>query len=134
MPKAVGDESLSPEDAKLVTLARAARVRAYVPSGEPAEGAAVRDTDGRTYSAATVGLVETRLSTSAIRGALSAFASSGARKLEAVSLVHDRRAGLVCADDLLLIREFGPHVPIYVAGLDGVVHTTVAAAVALGDS
>ena len=38
-----------PEDAKLVTLARSARGRTGA-----AEGAAVRDTDGRTYLAATV--------------------------------------------------------------------------------
>ena len=40
---------LSAEDQKLVTLARATRAR----SGA-AEGAAVRDSDGRTYAAATV--------------------------------------------------------------------------------
>ena len=40
---------LSAEDAKLVTLARATRARTGA-----AEGAAVRDQDGRTYAAATV--------------------------------------------------------------------------------
>jgi cytidine deaminase len=125
---------LGPEDAKLVILARAARVRAYAPYEKVLEGAAVRDTDGRTYAAATVEHPEPRLSTSAVRGALSAFASSGARALEAVVLVHDRQAGLVCADDLQLINEFGGDVPIYVAGLDGVVHTTLVAAQVLGVS
>ena len=43
--------SLDPEDAKLITLARSARGRTGA-----AEGAAVRDTDGRTYLAATVDL------------------------------------------------------------------------------
>ena len=38
---------LSPEDAKIVTLARGARLRAHVPHTGVAEGAAVRDTDGR---------------------------------------------------------------------------------------
>ncbi len=42
---------LSPEDAKLVTLARASRARTGA-----AEGAAVRDLDGRTYAASTVAL------------------------------------------------------------------------------
>ena len=41
---------LTAEDAKLVTLARATRARTGA-----AEGAAVRDLDGRTYAAATVG-------------------------------------------------------------------------------
>ena len=48
---------LSTEDAKLVTLARATRARVGA-----AEGAAVRDTDGRTYAAATVDLPSLRLS------------------------------------------------------------------------
>ena len=42
---------LDAEDAKLVTLARAARARVGA-----VEGAAVRDGDGRTYAAATVAL------------------------------------------------------------------------------
>ena len=42
---------LGPEDAKLVTLARATRARARA-----TEGAAVRDLDGRTYAAASVRL------------------------------------------------------------------------------
>src|SRR4051794_41789161 len=42
---------LTAEDAKLVTLARAARARVGA-----VEGAAVRDGDGRTYAAATVAL------------------------------------------------------------------------------
>jgi len=40
---------LDAEDQKLVTLARSARART-----QAAEGAAVRDTDGRTYAASTV--------------------------------------------------------------------------------
>ena len=38
--------SLDPEDAKILTLARVARQRAYAPHTGVAEGAAVRDTDG----------------------------------------------------------------------------------------
>ena len=44
-------DPLDPEDAKIVTLARAARARTGA-----AEGAAVRDTEGRTYAAVTVTL------------------------------------------------------------------------------
>ena len=40
---------LEPEDAKIVTLARSALARTGAP-----EGAAVRDTDGRTYTGVTV--------------------------------------------------------------------------------
>ena len=49
--------TLSAEDAKLVTLARATRARVGA-----AEGAAVRDADGRTYAAATVDLPSLQLS------------------------------------------------------------------------
>ena len=45
---------LDPEDLKIVTLARATMQRAHVPHTGVREGAAVRDTDGRTYAAATV--------------------------------------------------------------------------------
>jgi hypothetical protein len=48
---------LSAEDRKLVTLARATRARTGA-----AEGAAVRDADGRTYAAATVDLPSLQLS------------------------------------------------------------------------
>ena len=45
------------EDAKLVTLARATRSRTGA-----AQGAAVRDLDGRTYAAASVALPSLKLS------------------------------------------------------------------------
>ncbi|MGA8211848.1 MAG: cytidine deaminase, partial [Nocardioidaceae bacterium] len=45
-----------PDDAKLVTLARTTRARTRA-----AEGACVRDLDGRTYAGATVGLPSLRL-------------------------------------------------------------------------
>ena len=71
---------LDAEDAKLVTLARGARGRAGA-----AEGAAVRDDDGRTYAAATVNLPSLRLT--AVQAAVAAAVSSGAQALEAVAVV-----------------------------------------------
>ena len=55
----------NPEDGKLVTLARAARARVGA-----AEGAAVRDVDGRTFAAVTVTLPS--LSLSALEAAVAA--------------------------------------------------------------
>jgi cytidine deaminase len=107
-----------PEDAKLVLLARAARLRSHVPHTGVAEGAAVRDADGRTYSAATVENNDPGLTTSALRGAVSAAASSGARVLEAAAVVTE---GLLSAADLTVLREFGVGVPVHVAGPDGTV-------------
>ena len=72
--------TLDAEDAKLVTLARGARGRAAA-----AEGAAVRDDDGRTYAAATVELPSLRLT--ALQAAVATAVASGARALEAAAVV-----------------------------------------------
>jgi hypothetical protein len=74
--------TLSAEDAKLVTLARASRAR-----NSSAEGAAVRDQDGRTYVATSVDLPSLRLS--ALQTAVAMAVSSGASSLEAAAVVSD---------------------------------------------
>jgi hypothetical protein len=76
---------LDPEDTKLVTLARSARARLRA-----AQGAAVRDTDGRTYVAATVALPSLQLS--ALQVAVAMAVSSGARGLEAAVVLGDDAA------------------------------------------
>ncbi|MFL6136262.1 MAG: cytidine deaminase [Frankiaceae bacterium] len=121
---------LDPEDAKILTLARVAMQRAYAPHAGPGEGAAVRDTDGRTYAAATVENSDERLTTSAVRGAVAAAASSGARSFEAVALVTSR--GSACADDLAVVAEFGPGTHVIVAGVDGEVRSRFTVGEALG--
>jgi len=114
---------LGAEDSKLVVLARAARGRAYAPHGQGrVEGAAARDTDGRTYTAATVEHSDPLLTTSALRGALAAAASSGARAFEAAVVVTNVSAG--CAEDLELLREFGVGVPLIVVDEAGSVVAT----------
>ena len=113
---------MDPEDDKIVTLARGARLRGHAPHSGLLEGAAVRDTDGRTYAAATVENADPALTTSALRGAVSAAASSGIRSFEAAALVTD---GLVSEADLAVLREFGVGVPVHVAGADGVVQETL---------
>ena len=65
-----------------MTLARSARARTGA-----AEGAAVRDTDGRTYVGATVALPSLKLS--ALQAAVAAAVSSGATALEAAAVVTD---------------------------------------------
>ena len=71
---------LDAEDQKLVTLARSARARTGA-----AEGAAVRDSDGRTYAAATVDQPSFKLT--AVQAAVAAALSSGAEGLEAAAVV-----------------------------------------------
>jgi len=86
------------EDEKLVTLARAARAR-----NGAAEGAAVRDDLGRTYSAATVAL--SSLSLSALQVAVAAAVSSGVQRLEAAAVVTE--AEQPTADDRAVVEELG---------------------------
>ena len=77
---------LSPEDGKLVTLARGALGRAGLPWVGDMEGAAVRDGDGRTYAAATVRLPSLRLT--ALQAAVAAAVASGASGLEAAVIAR----------------------------------------------
>jgi hypothetical protein len=107
---------LGPEDAKLVTLARSARGRTGA-----AEGAAVRDTDGRTYLAATVGLPSLRLS--ALQAAVAAAVSSGVEGLEAAAVVS--AGDSVDEAGLAAVRDLTASAPVLLAGPDGTVRTTV---------
>lgn len=87
---------LPAEDAKLVTLARAARARS-----QAVEGAAVRDDIGRTYAAATVALPSLRLS--ALQAAVAAAISSGADRLDAAVVVS--AADELSAEDLAVLAD-----------------------------
>ncbi len=107
---------LQPEDAKLVTLARSARGRTGAP-----EGAAVRDTDGRTYLAATVDLPSLQLS--ALQAAVAAAVSSGAAELEAAAVVSDAEA--VEGHGVAAVRDLAPSAPVHLAAPDGSLRTTV---------
>ena len=107
--------SLPPEDNKLVVLARATRARTAA-----AEGAALRDLDGRTYAAATVDLPS--LQVSAVGVAVSMAVASGAKGAEAVVVLTD---GEVSAADLDIVREFaGSGVPVHRGSFAGVVQDT----------
>lgn len=108
-------EPLTPEDAKLVTLARSARGRTGAP-----EGAAVRDTDGRTYVAATVDLPS--LTLSALQAAVAAAVSSGVSALEAAAVVSD--ADAVEQEGLAAVHDLTPSAPVFLAGPDGALRAT----------
>ncbi|MGW7420277.1 cytidine deaminase [Streptomyces sp. NPDC054813] len=111
--------ALDPEDRKIVTLARSARARNGVP-----EGAAVRDSTGRTYVAGTVELASLKLS--ALRTAVAMAVASGAESLEAAAVVTV--ADGVSAEDLAAVRDLGgPGTPVLLAGPDGEVRLTVPA-------
>ena len=110
-------ELTDPEDRKIVALARSTRARTGA-----AEGACVRDTDGRTYAAATVDLPS--LSLSAVQVAVAMAASSGASGLEAVAVLGDATAPR--ETDLSVVRDFGgDRVTVLVAAPDGSVLDSV---------
>ena len=108
---------LSVEDAKLVTLARAARARIGA-----VEGAAVRDGDGRTYAAATVALPS--LSLTALQLAVANAVAAGAAKLEAAAVVTEAST----LDELgrSAVRDLAPTAAVHLAGPDGTVFGTIA--------
>lgn len=109
-------DALDPEDAKIVTLARSTRAR----NGTP-EGAAVRDTDGRTYAASTVALPS--LGLSALQVAVAMAVSSGAPGLEAAAVVT--AAGSADDAGVAAVRDLTPGAPILVADPTGAVHSRV---------
>lgn len=107
---------LADEDAKLVTLARAARARIGA-----VEGAAVRDGDGRTYAGASVSLPS--LTITALQLSVAAAVSAGAVRLEAAAVVTE--ASTLDGAGQAAVRDLGIGAPIHVAGPDGRVLGTV---------
>ncbi len=107
---------LDPEDAKIVTLARSALARTGAP-----EGAAVRDTDGRTYIGVTVTLPS--LALTALQAAVAAAVASGASGLEAAAVVTGSEDAVsVDAASLAAVRELGPTAPVLLVDQRGAVH------------
>lgn len=104
-------DPLPAEDAKLVTLARATRARTGA-----AEGAAVRDSDGRTYAAATVDLPSLRVSALGVCVAMAV--ASGSAGLEAAVVLG--AGGSVAPADIDAVRDLGgPGVPVHVGDARG---------------
>jgi hypothetical protein len=112
MSEARAVEAVEADDAKLITLARAARAR-----NVSAEGAAVRDDTGRTYVATTVEL--SSLALSALQAAVVIAVASGASVLEAAAVVSAETA--IAAADLALVADLGAGIRVVLAGLDGAV-------------
>ena len=91
------------EDAKLVTLARATMARTGA-----GQGAALRDTDGRTYAAATVALPSLRLS--ALQVAVAMALASAAAGIEAAVVYAGEPADEA---GVSAVREVTADAPVY---------------------
>ena len=99
------------DDAKLVTLARAARARNMA-----AEGAAVRDDTGRTYVATSVNLPSLQLT--ALQAAVAMAVASGATALEAAGLVTPSVSsgpGMLRNEDRAVVADLTPGIPVFIA-------------------
>ena len=108
---------LQPEDKKLVTLARATRARVGA-----AEGAAIRDADGRTYAAATVDLPS--LQVTAVQACVAMAVASGVKGLEAAVLLTE--ATEPTAPDLAALSDLGgAGVVVHLGAAKGTIHATV---------
>ena len=117
MPADIPPQLTDAEDTKLVTLARSTRARTRA-----AEGACVRDQDGRTYAGATVDLPTLRLT--AVQVAVAMAVTSGARSLEAVVVLGE--AAVVHEADLSVVRDLsGAGVPVHLAAPDGTLVASV---------
>jgi hypothetical protein len=110
-------EITDPEDKKILTLARTTRARTGA-----AQGASVRDSDGRTYAGASVELPSLKLS--ALQVAVAMAVSSGAPGLEAVAVLADPPR--VSDDDLAAVRDLaGEGVTVLVGSPDGTVEESL---------
>lgn len=107
---------LTAEDKKLVTLARATRARVAA-----AQGAAVRDTDGRTYAAASVDLDS--LKVSALQVCVAMAYASGSQGLEAAVRLGDD-ATVEAADVAALVEFGGAAVTLHVGDPRGTITAT----------
>ena len=97
----------NPEDNKLVVLAKATRARTGA-----AQGAALRDLDGRTYAGATVDLPSLRIA--ALDVCIAMAVASGAKGAEAAVVLGDG------AVELDALRDFaGTDVPVHVGSPSG---------------
>ncbi|WP_069164337.1 cytidine deaminase [Nocardia altamirensis] len=105
---------LDPEDNKLVVLARGAMGRTGGTSG-----AAIRDTDGRTYAAGEVSLTALRMT--ALQAAVTAAISSGAEGFEAAVVVGGRLSDYGVA----AVREVSPAARIIFTDQNGAVFEIV---------
>ena len=115
-PRGTGARVPGQDDIKIINLARSALARTSA-----RQGACVRDTEGRSYAAASVALEHLKLS--AIQVAVAMAVSSGAPGLEAVALAGEDQPS---ENDLALLRELpGSDVVVWTVDVRGAVRSAI---------
>ena len=119
---------LSPDLAELVTLATAARSRAYAPYSRFFVGAAVRTSDGQIYTGANVENASYGLSVCAERTAILQAVGAGARGIAAVAVCTELDPPAApCGMCRQTLSEFAVDCPVILCtpeGLAGPLWTT----------
>lgn len=112
---------MSPEE--LISVARAARERAYCPYSNFPVGAAIETEEGRVFDGCNVENVSFGLSVCAERAAAFAAVTAGERMWRALAVVT-ADGSAPCGACRQVLAEFAdPSLPVYVATPDGVYRT-----------
>lgn len=116
-----GPAGALPDEAELLSRARAVRQRAYAPYSHFRVGAVVVTADGRIFEGVNVENASYRMTTCAEQAALATMVSAGARgPVVAVAVVGDGAdACTPCGACRQTIFEFGPDATIYASGDGG---------------
>lgn len=108
--------SMPPEE--LVARAALAREYAYAPYSNYTVGAALLARSGRVYLGTNVENAVYSLTVCAERIAVFKAVSEGEKEFEAIAVVTSN-GGSPCGPCRQVLREFAPHLPIYIADSEG---------------
>ncbi|MGA1843125.1 MAG: cytidine deaminase [bacterium] len=109
----------------LITHAREAMSRAYVPFSRFKVGAAVRCVNGRIYAGCNIENPSLSLSICAERVALIKAVSEGEREFDMMAIVADTdKLTFPCGACRQMIWEFGPEMAIVLANMGGLITKT----------
>lgn len=105
---------------KLIAEAARARKRAYAPYSKFLVGSAVLGSSGKIYGGCNVENASYGLTICAERTAIFRSVAEGEKKIRALAVLYDKvHLGSPCGACRQVIREFGKHLPVIQANLQG---------------